>query len=189
VHSQLKQAHRVAREKFDLDEAMAALPPQPQRTPTPKGAAGYRLRAQERADISDDLLREFARDTLGAVRTSAQYLDALRVVLGNQAHAERNGYTLEMNVRTTFATPRVMRSIIDQMQAADITTSRRVSLGGGHTQVVQVYEPPTVTYGGAQEELEAMLRAEERATDRGLRGKVWGPKKFPVIISADEVPY
>ena len=188
MHSQLTQAQQAAREKFNLDEAMAALPTESKRTPTPQGAAGYRLRGQERADIPDDLLREFAQDTLGAVRISAQYLEALRVVLGNQAHAERNGYTLEMNVRTTFAPDWVMRNIINQMRAARITTSRRVSLGGDRTQVVQVYEPPTVTYGGAQEELEAMLRAEERTTDRQLRDKVWDPKDFP-DIPAEDVPY
>ena len=92
VHSQLAQAQRVAREKFNLDEAMAALPTESKRTPTILGTAGYRLRGQERADISDDLLREFATEILGAIRISAQYLDALRVVLGNQAHAERHGY-------------------------------------------------------------------------------------------------
>lgn len=188
MHSDLTPAQRQARENFDLDRAMAALPTDSRWTPTTKGAAGYRLRGQERADISDDLLRAFAKDKLGAIRMSEEYLDALRVVLGNQAHAERNGYTLEMNVRTTFTTPRVMRSIIGQMQAAGITTSRRVSLGGGRVQVVQVFEPPTVTYEGAQDELEAMLRAEERATDRGLRGKVWGQKDFP-DIPANEVPY
>ena len=61
-------------------------------------------RAQERGSPYAVLL-----ETL--VETAAGKLDlaALRIVLGNQAHAERRGYPLEMNLRVDFATERVMR--------------------------------------------------------------------------------
>lgn len=94
--------------------------------------------------IPDDDLRELAKAELGAVRIRAPYLEALRVVLGNQAEADRRGYTLEMNIRTDFATERVMRNIIDQMQKAGITEGRQVELGGNRVQAVQCYQPPHI---------------------------------------------
>ncbi|TAK83327.1 MAG: hypothetical protein EPO09_21285 [Aquabacterium sp.] len=94
--------------------------------------------------MSEDDLRGLAKETLGAVRIRAPYLDALRVVLGNQAEADRRGHTLEMNIRTDFATERVMRNIIDQMQKAGITEGRPVELGSNRVQVVQCYQPPHI---------------------------------------------
>ena len=115
------------------------------------------------ADISDDLLREFARDTLGAQRCSEQYLDALRVVLGNQAHAERWGYVLEMNVRVPFASVQTMRTIIQQMQKAGITFGRLVALGQGRSQEVQCFgrQRPECREAEAGRELERIFRAYE----------------------------
>jgi hypothetical protein len=169
----ITEAQRQARERFDLDAAMAALPPPGPFVPTAnhRGQAGVRLRAHLVADISDDLLREFARDTLGAQRCSEQYLDALRVVLGNQADAERYGYALEMNQRVSFASPHVMRQIIGQMQAAGVSFGSVIGLGKGRSQVVQCYwrdpgaltdaTPPEV----AEEALERMYWATEAADD------------------------
>lgn len=103
------------------------------------GMAGKRLRARLGADIFDDLLREFARDTLRAQRCSAKYLDALRIILGNMADAERKGYALELNVRAAFASPDVMRTILAQLKAANITRGRTIGLGPGRRQTVQVF--------------------------------------------------
>jgi hypothetical protein len=139
----LSESVRRARAAFDLDVCMAQLdmdyPPtgRPQST---NGAAGVRLRAHLKADISDDRLREFARDTLGAKRCSATYLNALQIVLGNQADAEQKRYTLEMNRRVSFAPQRVMRTIIDQMQAAGVTFGSVVGLGEGRAQTVQCFD-------------------------------------------------
>ena len=171
-------AQRRAREAFDLDAAMAALPPPGPFIPTTnhRGQAGVRLRAHLVADISDDLLREFARDTLGAERCSEQYLDALRAVLGNQADAERYGYALEMNQRVTFVSPKVMRQIINQMQAAGISFGSVVGLGKGRSQVVQCYwrDPGILTDTTprevAEDALERMCRATE-ATDDARRAR------------------
>lgn len=136
------ERQRRACESFDLEATLAALPPYSpavDTAPSVRGAAGVRLRGHLVADVSDELLREMARTTLGAVRCSEQYLDALRVVLGNQAEADRYGYVLELNQRVSFAPARVMRTIIDQMQAAGVTFGVLVSLGQGRTQVVQCY--------------------------------------------------
>lgn len=164
----------------DLEAAYAALPRPTPRAPTAEGAAGRRLQDGVTGIISDDLLKEFARDRLGAQRVSAKYLDALRVVLGNQAQAERDGFVLEMNQRVQFAPEKVMRNIIDQMCAAEITRGRAVGLGNGRRQVVQCFvsaEERAPMYwingfGDARhvEELERMYRRHEgvRRYDFGL---------------------
>jgi hypothetical protein len=134
-----------------------------------------------------DLLEVLARESLGAKRLNANYLDALRIVLGNQAHAERERYDLELNQRVPFATQRTMRTIIEQMQAVGQTTSRKVQLGGGKAQTIQCFaagEPRTPlqwrnSYGTAEdaEELERLCRMREGSCrydgelPQGLRDK------------------
>ena len=133
-----------ARERFDLEATYAALPP-PSASPGPGSVSRLGFSGSPRtvsryvADIPDDLLREFARETLGAQRCSAEYLDALRVVLGNQAWAERGGLRLEQNRRVDFATERTMRTVIGQMQAAGVTQGWMVRLGEGKGQTVQLF--------------------------------------------------
>lgn len=175
-----------ARETFDLEAAIMALPPATPHTST-SGNVGTRLRPYLKADISEDLLKECARDALGAQRCSAQYLAALRIVLGNQAHAEHKGYPLEMNLRMDFATERVMRTIIDQMKAAGITESVAVQLGHGRTQTVQRFAPKVGFAAQQRTSLSTMLREEEEAMDRLLSHKVWPDDPWPVDPA--EVPY
>ena len=180
-------AQQRARKEFDLDAAMAALPPHsPTAVQSFKGSAGVRLRPHLVASISDDLLREFARETLKAARMSEQYLDALRVVLGNQAEAERMGYVLELNIRVPFAPERVMRTIIDQMRRAGLTFGERVALGAGRTQVVQCFASREYRSADAAADLEHAYRAEEDAARSAPEvadaGVPWG-------IPASEVPY
>lgn len=175
-----------AREAFDLDAAMTALPPATPHTST-SGNVGTRLRPYLAADIGDALLKECAQDALGAQRCSAQYLAALRIVLGNQAHAERRGYPLEMNLRVDFATERVMRTIIDQMKAAGITEGVTVQLGHGRSQTVQRFVPKAGFAAPRRPALSTMLRKEEAAMDLLLRHKVWPDDPWPVDPS--EVPH
>lgn len=201
-------AQLLARETFDLDSAMAALPPRgpsSANAATHRGAAGVRLRGHLTADIADPLLREFARDTLGAKRCSEQYLDALRVILGNQADAERHGYVLEMNQRASFASPKVMRQIIDQMRRARITFGSVVVLGGGRSQEVQCYwrVPKTLADSTprevAAESLELLYRATEAADDarrekanhyRACENTGWHfPERSGMSIADAGVPY
>jgi hypothetical protein len=203
----ITEKQRQARESFDLDAAMAALPPASARPASDKGGAGVRLRAHLVADISDDLLREFAKESLKAERCSEQYLDALRVVLGNQADAEQNGYVLEMNQRVSFAPQRVMRTIINQMQAAGISFGSVVVLGDGRSQVVQCFGSDShgqrmniegMTNAEASDELERRNRQQEAAEDI-RREAVFALEEFPravagrpdpyLLISAADVPY
>lgn len=149
-----------------------------------QGSAGRRLRADLRSAIHDDLLREFARDTLKAQRMSARYLDTLRVVLGNQACSERRGQALEMNIRGEVGTERTMRTIIDQMKDAGITQGKQVHLGQGRVQVVQFFIParsPRTT-------LSDCLRAEEDRLERGRRCAAL-PSSVPDVIASVDVPF
>lgn len=180
-----RENERQAQLSFDFDAAWAALPPPSCSAPsvTSRGAAGQRLRGNLRTTWPEPLLVEFARETLGAQRISSGYLDALRVVLGNQAHAERGGYTLEQNLRVDFATERVMRTINAQMHAAGITTAVRVAVGSGRVQTVQCFTPerkPRV------QSLNAVMRKEENHAERMSKH---GPPKaiIPACISEADV--
>ena len=140
-----ERSQQYARETFDLDRAFSSLPPPAVIRPgcedheDRRGAAGKRLRSDLRSTINDTLLREFARSELGALRCSAQYLEALRIVLGNQAHAEGHRYVIELNVRVPFTSERTMRTILEQMRATNITYARTVNLGQSRRQVVQCF--------------------------------------------------
>lgn len=187
----LTEAQRRAREAFDLDAAMDALPAHsPTAAGSFKGAAGVRLRPHLVADISDDLLREFARETLKAARMSEPYLDALRVVLGNQAEAARLGYTLEMNVRVPFAPVGIMRTIIGQMKRAGITHGSLVLLGSGRTQVVQCFAAEQHRHADAAEELVSMYRKTEEATPDAPPMSLWNPTGGRDLgIRPDDAPH
>ena len=138
----LPESARSARAAFDLEaeiEAHKGLTYEPFDFPVVGATGGIRLRRQFRSNWPEALLREFAQMELGAVRCSREYLNALRIVLGNQADAESRGYLLELNVRVSFATARTMRTIIGQMQDAGLLQGVPVGLGVGRRQVVQTY--------------------------------------------------
>jgi hypothetical protein len=175
---------QAMRDSFDFDAAWAALPP-PSVTPphiSPEGAAGRRLQGRFKTTLSETLLREFARDVLKAQRMRTGYLDALRVVLGNQARAERGGYTLEQNLRVDFASFQEMRTINDQMRDAGITEDHGVTLGAGRVQVVQCFVP---TRKLRSLDLCTMLRREE-----ARRWEHDPPKAtLPASIAGEDVPF
>lgn len=183
-----REKARQAQLSFDFDATWDALPP-PMACPAPavrvKGAAGHRLQSHLRTAWPEPLLREYARDTLRSVRISSGYLDALRVVLGNQAHAERHGYTLEQNIRVDFASERVMRTINEQMHAAGITQDRTVGLGVGRVQTVRCFVPGSRS---RTEDLCTVMRREEEAAEvRWMQGPPMAT--VPACIAADDVPY
>lgn len=132
-------AQQAARDSFDLEAAMKALPGLSSAAPSSGPSDGrQRLRAGLRSGLTRAELRAAAAE-LGAQRASAQYLDALCIVIGNQARAERFGYVLELNVRVPFTTVRTMRTILDQMRTAGVTFDQVIQLGRGRSQVVQCF--------------------------------------------------
>jgi hypothetical protein len=192
----------VAREAFDLDAEMAKAASFDNQQRRPNGAAGVRLRAHLVANISHDLLREFAVETLGAKRCSANYLAALRIVLGNKADAQRKGYGLELNLRVSFATPRVMRTILDQMQAAGFTSGANVGLGRGRAQVVQCFggkvrlrkmadNVSSHVAAAALERIDRAHEARDEARRRAavLSGAAKAPTRLPSTITEADILY
>jgi hypothetical protein len=177
----------TTRDPFDFDATWAALPSPaaPSSQGNPKGAAGRRLRGHLKTTLPEPLLREFAREVLKAQRLRAGYLKALRVVLGNQAHAERGGYTLEQNVRVDFATEREMRTIKDQMRAAGITVDQVVALGAERVQTVQCFAPPGK---GRAQDLCSMLRREEARVEMRWK-QAPTAATIPVCIAVEDVPF
>jgi hypothetical protein len=176
-----------ARARFDCDEVWAALPPTPRFPPPRKGSAGQRLTGHFSTSVPEPLLREFARDVLGACRFSRGYLPALRVVLGNQAHAERSRHTLEQNVRVEFATERAMRTINRQMEDAGITEGKLVTLGAGRVQTVQCFTPDAKCPTPSRDLCDWLRLEEDQAEAR------WGggppPASVPASIVATDIPY
>jgi len=174
-------------EPFDIEAALARLPPSglvrergsEDDNKETRGYAGQRLRAGLRANCCDGFLRDIAHDTLGAVRCSQKYLDALRIVLGNQAHAERFGYLLEMNTRTTFTSEKVMRTILGQLEAAGITFKKQVILGQGRAQAVHCFRR-RLSMGELVEALRTLYRLAE-GEDRSMHAAI--------DIATGEVPY
>jgi hypothetical protein len=174
-------------EPFDVDAFLASLPPwnisrqQPTREfdRRTRGSVGQRLRGDLSVQVSDKFLREFARDDLGAARCSQKYLDALRIVLGNQTHAEQFGYLLEMNTRTAFATEKVMRTILCQMDMAGVTFKKQAALGQGRVQAMHCYHRRPTNLDPALV-LNALYRRAE--------GEDCTPR-LPSTIAANEVPY
>lgn len=202
--SGLTDRQRLARESFDLETTLAAAsalaPRRPSKTPSinSRGQAGHRLRTDVSAIIDDDQLRELARLELGAKRCSEGYLNALRIVLGNQASAEKYGYVLEMNQRVPFATQRVMRTIISQMKAVKNSFNIVVRLGGGRSQVVRCFASKGVAHPSPEHEIEYLLRLDETANDarreaaiaRGDVSRNDATELAPVLVSLDgDIPY
>lgn len=136
-------AQQAARDAFDLDEFFFRL--DTVLSNRPKTRNTNRVHSDvATVGATDEELRTFAKDTLGAQRIRSDYLQALRVVLSNHAEAERTGLSVEHPQRVDFASAKTMRNIVDQMHSAGILTARRLGLGIGRVQVVYVYEPETV---------------------------------------------
>lgn len=192
-HLTPEQLH--ARENFCLEKTWQALPPDCRsNTSNTKGGAGTRLRGYLVATISDDLLIDFAKSELGAQRCGDKYLQALRVVLGNQADADRKRYPLELNIRNSCDVPeRVMRNVIDQMKSAGITKGRLVILGEGRSQVVQCYDPDDKEVfslnwlGTKEEQIEALYRLAEGYPKPG-NDEVF-PCPYPQSLTPADIPY
>lgn len=148
---------------------------------------GMKLSGHHLSTAPEPLLREFASATLGVKRFSAGYMQALRHVLGNQAHAERLGGTLEMNREVDFTTPRTMRTLIDQFTTAGIVHKRRRRTTGNFSESVACYRPPFVRLTSAVAEYERMQRVQE---DVDYRRMLTQPKAMqPLPVREEDFPY
>jgi hypothetical protein len=97
-----------------------------------------RLSSQHSTNYPEPLLREWANSALGARRCSADYLAALRTVLGNMSLADRLGVKLTFCIKVDFTTERTMRTILGQLRdAGQLQTKAWIdSLGRPHQSAV-----------------------------------------------------
>lgn len=116
-------------------------------------------------DFPEVLLREWATNTLGAVRCSSAYIAALRVTLGNMARADRHGATLHLTADVPFASRQTMRTILGQLLGAGL-----VALRWSRGFVVHAYRGATPTDDSSP--LERLYREAEDAAFNRYRQSV-----------------
>lgn len=124
-------------------------------------------------DYPEPLLREWAMETLGAERCSADYLSALRIVLGNMARADRYGARLRLAQQMPGlgdappAIPRQrMRTILDQLYRAGLVTRYEHRCG---TTFTYRGKPRTDKAAEEQSPLERLYREAEETSYRRQR--------------------
>lgn len=69
---------------------------------------------------SEDGLRGWAAQVLGAKRCSPKYLAALAIIFGNMARADLQGATLLLKTIAPYASRQTMRTILEQLCAAGL---------------------------------------------------------------------
>lgn len=152
-------------------------------------SAGMRLSQTHRTTWPEDLLRDFAVQTLGVQRCSRQYLDALRYVLGNMAEADRLGSVLWMSRRSAErlkgVSDNTLRAIGTQLIKAGLCTllPRRQ---GGFVSLTVAYRGASVRLKDAAKELERVERSQEEKDAAQMH---YFPEAEDVGIKAEEVPY
>lgn len=115
-----------------------------------------------RSTIPEDLLRDFARDSLKAKRCSVTYLEALRRILWHLHMAELEGREVRISTADGFGSVRSVRTITDQLAASGATYRRAARTSSAHSQVMSFFKgapdrpkgPPASLYQDAQQEQE-----------------------------------
>ncbi len=97
------------------------------------------LSTQHTTNYPEPLLREWATAALGARRCSADYLAALRTILGNMSLADRIGAELKLSITAEFASERTMRTILGQFRDAGVVQTKAWTDGLGRTHQTAVY--------------------------------------------------
>lgn len=98
------------------------------------------LAEQYRSPAPEALLRDFAAVTLGRERCGADYISALRVVLGNMARADRLHGRLKLSLETSFASIQTMRGLIKELHAAGLLDVTETSDGQGRRHRIYTYK-------------------------------------------------
>jgi hypothetical protein len=119
------------------------------------------LTPQHCTSYPEPLLRDFAKTVLGAERCSCKYLQALRVVLGNMSLADRLRVRLGFRVEVDFATPRTMRTLIDQFHSAGLLSDDGWTDSSGYKHTSKVYYGRTDGDEGDQDAYSRLQRGQE----------------------------
>lgn len=134
--------------KLSPEEVRRKYAPKPDKEWTPEREAAFfaslsRLVPPVQSKEREVLVREYARATLGALRMSRGYVDALGAVLGAFADADRHGQEVRLSQRMAqYGTPQTVRTIQSQMAGAGLLTKDVRSQGGGFVGAVFTYKTP-----------------------------------------------
>jgi hypothetical protein len=131
------------------------------------------------------MLREFAKEELGAQRCSEDYLEALGYVIGNHAFADRIGTQIEMNRGVEFASEGTMKTIIKQFQKAKIVYRRPKRNAAGYAPNVTFYQGLSSMTDPEDE----YTRIQREQDEEDYRGMLILPKLEQSGTRAEEVPY
>lgn len=125
------------------------------------------------------LVRQYAGETLGALRMSRGYVDALGAVLGTFAEADRHGQEVRLSQRMAqYGSPQTLRTIQSQMAGAGLLTKDVRSQGGGFVGTVFTYKTPKPRWL-RRRDLEAAIERWSRAY----------PTEALADLGIDEVPF
>lgn len=157
-------SQQAARDRFNLDEAMAALPYGPRPSALP----------QDKAMLIDG----FSRDHLKAKRVSPNYLGTLSRVLGKCADADHDGTEFLLSGRDdSLGTQKTLRTVQRQLLDADLLAALTRSQGRGFVGKVYVYNPAPPWRGSKT--YEQMCREVEGE----------GPTTIPDSICLEDIPH
>jgi len=124
------------------------------------------------------MLEAFAKDSLGALRTSAKYLDALGRILWRFSKAERGRAVVVVSAHDeALGARQTLRTLQRQLLSAGLLVPQVRSQGQGFAGEVFVHKPPSK--GRTYRTYEEACRQHEGE----------GPSSLPVGITSPDVPY
>lgn len=107
---------------------------------------------------SEDGLKGWAAQVLGAKRCSRKYLAALAIIFGNMARADLHGATLLLKTIAPYASRQTMRTILEQLSAVGLVKRWR-----NPKQAVYAYQG--VTGVGSDEDAATRYNRIQRSAD------------------------
>lgn len=113
-------------------------------------------------------------------------LNALRVVLGNQAYAERIGGQLQMSREVSFATQQTMRTLIDRFASEGLAKKERRMTAPGCVNEVAVFRGVPSNHGVYENEYIRLQRTQE---EEDFYRMVVFPAEGNFEIEPEAVPY
>ncbi len=147
----------------------------------------FKLSTNYAARCPDHVLIDFAKHTLGMQRCRADSMDALRVILGNQAHAEQIGGRLRLSRTAGFASEQTVRTLIDRFVDAGLARKERLTCARGRTNDIAVFKGVPQDRGHYDHEYIRLQRAQEAEDWRRMVIFPGWDQACPV--PSEDVPY
>lgn len=139
------------------------------------------------ATCSDDTLIDFAKNALGMERCRKNSIDALRIILGNQAYAERNDFRLRLSRTAGFASEQTLRTLIDRFVAAGFARKKKLMGAPDCPNEIAVFFGDPQDRGQYEHEYIRIERGQEAYDwNRMVIAPGWDQ---PCPVRSEDVPY